>query len=42
MKAVFQRRAQKKGNPVVGMLVVLASICVFLALVTVIVHFIVM
>lgn len=45
MKAVFQRRAQKKGNPLVGMLVVLASICVFLAflvLVTVVVHFIVM
>jgi len=45
MKAVFQRRAQKKGSPVVGMLVVLASICVFLAflaLVTVVVHFIVM
>lgn len=45
MKAVFQRRAQKKGNPLVGMLVVLASICAFLAflvLVTAVVHFIVM
>ena len=45
MKAVFQRRAQKKGNPLVGMLVVLASICAvlaFLVLVTVVVLFIVM
>lgn len=45
MKAVFQRRVQKKGSPAVGMFVVLASICAFLAFlaaVTVIVHFIVM
>ena len=45
MKAVFQRRAQKKGNPLVGMLVVLASICAFLAFLvlgTGVVHFIVM
>lgn len=45
MKAVFQRRVQKKGSPVIGMLVVLASICVFLAflaVVTVVVHLIVM
>lgn len=45
MKAVFQRGAQKKGSPAIGMLVVLASICAFLAflaLVTVVVHFVVM
>ena len=45
MKAVFQRRVQKKDSPVIGMLVVLASICAFLAflaIVTAVVHFIVM
>lgn len=45
MKAVFQRAAQKKRHPLVGMLVVLASICAFLAFlvaITVLVHFIVM
>lgn len=45
MKAVFQRHVQKKGSPVIGMLVVLASICAFLAflaVVTAVVHLIVM
>lgn len=45
MKTVLERAAQKKSSPVAGMLVVLASICVFLAflaIVTVAVHFIAM
>lgn len=45
MKTAFQRNAQKKGNPLMGMLVVLASICAFLAFLvalTVLVHFVVM
>lgn len=45
LQKATQRAAQSKNTPVVGMLVVLASICVFLAflaVVTVIVHFIAM
>lgn len=45
MKTAFQRNAQKKGGPLMGMLVVLASICAFLAflvVLTVVVHFVVM
>lgn len=45
MKGVFQKNAQRRSNPVLGLLVVLVSICAFLAflaLVTVVVHFIVM
>lgn len=45
MKSVLQKATQKKNSPIAGMLVVLASICAFLAflaLVTVVVHFIAM
>lgn len=44
MKTAFQRNAQRKGNPLLGMLVVLGSICGFLAFlvgITAIVHFVV-
>lgn len=45
MKTVLQRATQKRNNPVAGMLVVLVSICAFLAFlaaVTALVHFIAM
>lgn len=45
MKAVLQRVVPKKRHPIIGMLVVLASICAFLAflvLLVAVVHFIVM
>lgn len=45
MKTVFERAAHKKNSPMTGMLIVLASICVFLgflAAVTAIVHIIAM
>ncbi len=45
MKTVFQRGARKRRRPLIGMLVALASICaflVFLAALTIVVHFVVM
>lgn len=45
MKTVLQKAAQKRNSPIAGMLVVLVSICAFLAFlaaVTVVVHFIAM